>query len=182
MARPILKNFILCNDANPDCGKPQSGFFANKGRLSAYSPGCSVGHAADRQADRPADYPKGCPVAHSSARPVAHSSARPVARSSGRPLIQSSGRPSGRRSFIKWRRMPILALAAIGRLAGQPSHQPACHRSRSATGSPTGRPHILQYPSFPPPITDRGDGYYIKNFTKIGVFSCNSKKNSKNSG
>lgn len=174
MARPILKNFILCNDANPDCGKPQSGFFANKGRLSAYSPGCSVGHAADRQADRPADYPKGCPVAHSSGRPLI--------RSSGRPLIQSSGRPSGRRSFIKWRRMPILALAAIGRLAGQPSHQPACHRSRSATGSPTGRPHILQYPSFPPPITDRGDGYYIKNFTKIGVFSCNSKKNSKNSG
>ena len=114
--------------------------------------------------------------------PVAHSSGRPVARSSGRPLIQSSGRPSGRRSFIKWRRMPILALAAIGRLAGQPSHQPACHRSRSATGSPTGRPHILQDPSFPPPITDRGDGFYIKNFTKIGVFSCNSKKNSKNSG
>lgn len=106
----------------------------------------------------------------------------PLVRSSGRPLIQSSGRPSGRRSFIKWRCMPILALAAIGRLAGRPSHQPACHRSRSATGSPTGRPHILQYPSFPPPITDRGDSFYIKNFTKRGVFSCNSKKNSKNSG
>lgn len=171
MARPILKNFILCNDANPDCGKPQSGFFANKGRLSAYSPGCSVGHAADRQADRPADYPKGCPVAHSSARPVVRSPTHPIIRSAIRPPL-----------LYKMECMPILALAAIGRLAGRPSHQPACHRSRSASGSPTGRPHILQYPSFPPPITDRGDGFYIKNFTKRGVFSCNSKKNSKNSG